>query len=340
MKNKILFVVNPSSHGGSLESEWNLAEWRMITEVKHVIGQNFETEVFFTTSENRGAEKVRESLRAGCEHIVLVGGDGTLSQGVQGFFEGMKAVNPEACLYVIPGGRGNDFFKSLSKRRGFANPFEQGLEVLKKGHRQNVDLFRMTWLNARGVATGVPYYCLNLASFGYSTQVVRRVIRREGWIGKSVFGKSAWTYFLQSFGTMAEYRPIEVSMKADDVEVFRGPLYSGFVLNGPFHAGGICWSKYARIDDGVLNWVTVSFASLLDAVKSMPRLVPGLLTGDWGKTSAQSFVREGTAKTVELKLLKAVEEKPLSEVDGDLVEPEATCGVRMEVLSGALRVWR
>lgn len=350
MKNIILFVVNPSSHGGALKEEWLAAEWRITTEVKHVIGQHFETEIFFTTPEMRGAEKVRESLRAGCEHIVLVGGDGTLSQGVQGLFEGLEQVNPDACLYVIPGGRGNDFFKSLSGCRSGVSPFEQGLKLLKKGCKRKVDLIRLTWLNDVGHALEAPYYCLNLASFGYSTQVVRRVVRREGWIGKSILGKSAWTYFLQSFSTMAEYRPIEVSMKADGIEVFQGPLYAGFVLNSPYHGGGICWSQKACIDDGVLNWVTISFASVLDALKSLPRLVPGMLKGEWEMAAAKSSVREGSAKNVELMLLnpagknpdgnRAAMMNPLSEVDGDLVEPPGTRGVRLEIMPNALTVWR
>jgi len=56
---------------------------------------------------------VRNALGEGCDLIISVGGDGTLNEVVNGFFDKQRSPNPQAALAVVPCGSGGDFRRSL-----------------------------------------------------------------------------------------------------------------------------------------------------------------------------------------------------------------------------------
>ena len=60
--------------------------------------------------------QARAALSAGVQTIVVVGGDGTLSEAAQGFFQFNDdleippvSINPDATLAILPAGTGDDF---------------------------------------------------------------------------------------------------------------------------------------------------------------------------------------------------------------------------------------
>ena len=54
-----------------------------------------------------------EALQNGFRRIVAVGGDGTLNEVVNGFFQAGTAVPPDACLALVPRGTGGDFRRTF-----------------------------------------------------------------------------------------------------------------------------------------------------------------------------------------------------------------------------------
>ena len=90
-------------------------------------------------------------------------------------------------------------------------------------------------------------------------------------------GKSGWAYLVQIVTGLVEYKPIPTEVKVDGNVVFDGAMFSGFVLNGYYNAGGIRWSDEARIDDGILHVVLSEPRSPFATVMSGP----SMLSGDW-----------------------------------------------------------
>ena len=110
----------------------------------------------FTSEEERGSGQVRRALREGAGKVVVVGGDGSISEALQGFFENGGAIAPEASLVVMPAGRGDDFFKSLAgwDAIGGEAATRRALEVIRRGNPRPTDVGAIEWLGARGEALG------------------------------------------------------------------------------------------------------------------------------------------------------------------------------------------
>ncbi len=313
---------------------------------------NPEVTVVQTEKEDRGIPQVREALKSGVKRVVVVGGDGTLSDVVQGFFEGGRALAPDASLALVPGGRGDDFFKSLldsksssdfSWRRTGFKAWEAGLRLLQEGRPSPMDVARLRWLGEvwptdEGTQPETERYFVNVLSFGFPGLVVQKVKERTPFFGIPVsaswLGRTGATYVLQSLASLMEYRAVRARVSVDGVEIYSGPLWGAFVLNGAYNAGGVRWSNLARLDDGLLDLLVLEPRGLT----KMLALGPQMWTGQWKGTSGAHVAR---GRKIEL-ILQDEERKshPLFDVDGDQPEPDDSRGVEIEVIPGAIQVWK
>ena len=326
-----LIVVNPRARLGDLGSRWSGLE----RELLEVLGVE-SAQVVFTSPADFGSEMTRNGLRKGIRRIVVVGGDGTVSQVVQGFFDQGRPIAPDAVLVVMPGGRGDDFFKSLAGGRSqysSKDAWQSGLKLLKSGSPQPCDVGTMEFLTTEGASSPKRFF-INIASFGYPGLVVKRVQSDAGLLGKSIVGKSAWAYLMQAAGGLIEYKPIPMLVKVDGEVLFQGPIFSGFVLNGRFNAGGACWAEAAKIDDGLFHVLVTEPRGPVKFLASLGRM----RSGNWDGVE-KVHLRAG--KTVEVTASGFDSTRhPLFEIDGDQPEPNGTYGARFEILPQAIRVWR
>jgi diacylglycerol kinase (ATP) len=328
---KTMILVNPRAREGEVGEKWPELERQLLG----ALGKG-EAQVEFTSATDHGEAAVRRRLKEGVGRIVVVGGDGTVSEAIQGFFEKGKLLSSNTVLAVMPAGRGDDFFKVLAGRRckSSAEAWSQGLELLKFGKPEPMDLGRITWLpqTVGGAAVGHDRAFINLASFGFPGLVVQRVVQRKGILGRSPMGRSGWAYAAQIVTGLAEYKPIRTEVRVDGEIVFDGPLFSGFVLNGYYNAGGMRWSHEARIDDGLLHVVLTEPRGPLSTVLSGPRM----LSGDWRNVKG---VHRFKGTKIEIRAIEKAERGfPLFEIDGEQPESVGTLGAVIEVVPNAIRV--
>lgn len=328
-RTRSLVLVNPRAREGAVGERWSELEQELLG----ALGEK-SVEVKFTSAEDHGAAAVRAALRAGTSMVVVVGGDGTVSEAAQGFFDHGAPIAPEAELAVMPAGRGDDFFKTIAGRglHGSEAVWAKGLEILRSGRPSAMDVGRISFL-ADGQSDVMRYF-INIASFGCPGLIVQRVAGHAGIWGRSRLGRSALTYLLQTAGAIRDYRALRTLVKVDGDVVFDRPLFSGFVLNGRFNAGGVCWSRSARVDDGVLEVVLFEERSPMATLLSLPRLV----SGDWAGVPGVS-THKGTQVEIQ-NGDSAVPSHPFFEIDGDLPEPPGTRGARVELLPGTIRIRR
>jgi len=103
---KTFFVVNlRAGHGRSAKA------WEQVYKTIHKDWGQCDYEM--TNANGHGIVLTTEALRQGYEMVVAVGGDGTVNEVLNGFFEDGEAINPQAVLGIIPGGTGGDFVRSL-----------------------------------------------------------------------------------------------------------------------------------------------------------------------------------------------------------------------------------
>ena len=84
----------------------------------------FRYELYETRSPGDATKKTRSALQLGTTTIVVVGGDGTLSEVAEGFFEFQadlallpRPINADARLAILPAGTGDDFARGLRGQR-------------------------------------------------------------------------------------------------------------------------------------------------------------------------------------------------------------------------------
>ena len=99
MRLKTQVIVNPESNRGRTRKRW--------TEIREALRsfiQDFRCE--FTEKPFHATEITRQSIKEGTELVIGVGGDGTMNEIANGFFEDWKIINPETSLGILPSGTG------------------------------------------------------------------------------------------------------------------------------------------------------------------------------------------------------------------------------------------
>ena len=144
-----VLVVNPNSCGGLTGKNWE----NLYNQIKEIFGEN--PEVAFSQKSGDGTTLTRDFLRRGFKKIVALGGDGTINEVANGFFEVitsgttssndktvpaspiLKPINPEAMIGLIPSGSRNVLAKSLDLPDGiveccqrFVNGKPQKIDVI------------------------------------------------------------------------------------------------------------------------------------------------------------------------------------------------------------------
>lgn len=291
-----------------------------------------------TRSSDFGRDQIRPALQNGSVDLVLVmGGDGTISSAIEGFLdEEGHSITDSVPLAVLPSGRGNDFFRMLSEKgvSSFLSLQQKGFQVLEKGSPQATDVGRIEFLNQEGGVQHTRHF-INIVGFGFPGLVDHRVaqsVHTKGFLRK-VIGKTSLTYFAESLAALAEYRSLRMQVKVDGNLVHEGSLFSGFVLNGAYNAGGVYWSSDVSIEDGIFHVLLFEDRSVFKVIQSLPNVK----SGNWKNSSG---IRQLMGKSLEVRLLDSPKGFKLFDVDGDQPEPDQTLGARMTILPSAVRLWR
>ena len=104
---KVLFVVNPNAAAGRVHKNWD--------KIHSIIKQKFthEFEVTFTERPMHAIELTRQGIHNDCSSIIAVGGDGTLNEVVNGFFQDNQLIKNDVSLGVLEIGTGGAAYIAL-----------------------------------------------------------------------------------------------------------------------------------------------------------------------------------------------------------------------------------
>jgi len=247
-------IVNPNSQGGKLRERWH--------EVTETLSRAFPFDEVMTTGKGDATRLTREALRGGAERIVAVGGDGTLNEVVNGFFDNGVAIAPDASLGMIPFGTGGDFRRTLKLPTDIA----EAAAVIAANQRMKIDVGKLELTTmAGGTATRM---FANIASFGVSGVVDRLVNESGKKLGRLSFmlatARATWAYKNQ-----------RVQLVLDGKHRVEATINTVAVANGRFFGGGMMVAPNAEVDDGTFDVIAIGDLGFGELLTSGRRLFKG-----------------------------------------------------------------
>jgi diacylglycerol kinase (ATP) len=236
-----------------------------------------ELDVYETKSPGDATNRTRAALEEGTDVIVVVGGDGTLSEAAAGFFkfgtndDQPSPINPQAALAIIPAGTGDDFARGLTGKRA---SLESWIEILFAHCRQSTDE-RVRMVDVMCGACDnytTPFICLNASTMGIGGETAARVAG-QGSFMRRLSGEARFA--AAAVRALSAWRERRVRVSIDESKIVDDRMNLVAVANGLYAGGGMMLSPQARIDDGKLDVITASGFSRAMVIRELPRIHRG-----------------------------------------------------------------
>jgi diacylglycerol kinase (ATP) len=250
-------VVNPRSASGRTGREWKATARALEAHFPQM-------SIAFTKKRGEATHLVRTALREGHHEVVAVGGDGTINEAVNGFFDVNGAIAPDAVFGFVTSGTGGDFRKTFGVEAGI------GAAIARLGRTavHPIDVGRVECVSSRGEP--VTRYFINIASFGMSGLIVDSVNRAA--IAKLFGGQFAFA-FHSAVGAL-RYRERPIRLIAGGLDVIR-PISTVAVANGRYFGGGMMVAPNASVSDGLFDVIVMGGAPRSQALADMKLLYTG-----------------------------------------------------------------
>lgn len=255
-----------------------------------------------TTAPGSAIDQVRAAVEAGAERIVVLGGDGTLHEAVNGLLRAAVTTRPP--IAIVAAGTGNDYAK-MARTVGLS-PAE-AIRRLADGEVRQFDV---------GLAEGE--YFINSVGIGFDAEVAR-VVSRWKWV------RGLPAYLAAVIQVLARFQPVDVEVSADAAS-FSDRLLLLEIAIGPCVGGGFRLTPEARPDDGWLDLCAIQTLSAVGALLRLPLVMVG-------KHTALRQVRMLRATSV---LVQSRAGTLHAQFDGELREVNGPLHIRLE--PGALPV--
>jgi diacylglycerol kinase family enzyme len=278
MNYRTFVIANPKAGAGAVEEDWPLIERLLRARLPEI-------DMAFTEGPGHATLLAREALRAGWEMVVAVGGDGTLNEVVNGFFEPPEPesrytvtedgwmqlahdgppefIDEDAVLGVIPLGTGGDFKRSVG---------------LMGGHRETIEHF--SGRSVREIDVGqigfidkddelACRYFVNIASAGFSGAVDE--IANNSWKGLG----GTPSFLLATARAFVKWKNIDIELLLDSTVEIEDCMQNIVVANGEFFGGGMWIAPGAELDDGEFQVVVMGDLSRREVLAIAPKIYRG-----------------------------------------------------------------
>ena len=240
---KALLVVNPSSGGEQAKEYEQLAHEKLKTMFDEV-------SVLHTKKVDDAKNFAREATIEGYNSVFVMGGDGTVNEGISGIAEQEHRPN----FGFIPLGTVNDLARALE----IPLEPEEAIENLSIDSFKSLDIGKIN-----------EDYFMNVVAIGTIPEAINDVDPEK----KTKLGKLA--YFISGIKQLAGTQSYSFHLTVDGQEE---KIESSTLLVGLTNSiGGFeTLIPDAKVDDGKLHLIYLKDSSLLDTLKTLPDLLKGV----------------------------------------------------------------
>lgn len=195
----------------------------------------------FTEHKHHATELTVTAANQGYRKIIVIGGDGTLNEVVNGLFI-QKAVEPrEMLLAVIAVGTGNDWVRTF----GIPQHYSEAIRAIREERSFLQDVGTVTYTESHYTQTR---YMANVAGLGFDAHVISTFnhLKMKGY-------KGGWMYLYSILKSYFRYKSSGARIWVDDEVVFNDLMFSLAIGICKYNGGGVQQLPNALADDGLLD---------------------------------------------------------------------------------------
>jgi YegS/Rv2252/BmrU family lipid kinase len=258
-ENAWLVIVNPNAGQRKGEKDWPEIS-RLLTEA------GFEFSAFFTARQGHAMELAEQEIMAGFKKIIVVGGDGTLNEVVNGIFRQTRFATHEIIIGMIMVGTGNDWGRMYNIRE----KYKKAVKTIRKNRLFLQDACKVTYQHEHRVSTR---YLVNMAGMGYDALVAHMTNRV-----KAKGGGGTFSYLFNLLKGLFRYNHAYLEIAVDGESVYNGKVFSMNVGICKFNGGGMMQLPHAIPDDGLLDITIFKNVTKLRVIRNIKKLYSGTFT--------------------------------------------------------------
>ena len=252
-----LVVVNPNAGVGKGKKDWKA--------ISALLGRyKMPYRPVFTERRLHAMQMVEDHIRKGFRKILVVGGDGTMNEAVNGILNQSEVPSANVTLAMISVGTGNDWVRTY----GIPTDYNKVIPIVKKEETMLQDAGVVKY--QQGAET-ISRYFINMAGLGFDGFVAQKTNRDKD-LGKS----NPFLYFKNLIASLFAYKACQTKVFVDGKE-YHDKFFSIGIGIGQYNGGGMHQAPGALTDDGLFDLVLIKDMSKLKVVASIHKLYNGTI---------------------------------------------------------------
>ena len=222
-------------------------------------------------SKKRGdvARIARSAVLSGCSAVVVIGGDGTFFEAVNGVLGPVEpagaagAAGGGIAMGLVQAGRGSDFGRSA----GIPSDVEAACARLIAGRTDRFDLGHVTYRSFDGQTRH--RFFANAAGLGFDAEVSLRANAGPRNLGGTI------PYLNSLMRTLISYTNKRVEVRLDGGEARPARVNSLVVANGQYFGGGMKIAPAASLSDALFDITILGDLGKAELIRNVPRVYDG-----------------------------------------------------------------
>jgi YegS/Rv2252/BmrU family lipid kinase len=246
------FILNPAAGGGFAERSWPGLQ-------RELRAAGIEHRVCVSKYRGHGRELARAAFEAGERNFLVVGGDGTANEVLNGL---IGPSGPDAAgfsLGAVPWGTGNDW----ARQHAFPRRAGDLIEALRTASFKQQDIGRATFTDS--AAGAGPHYFLNCAGTGFDSYLLTQMASIPG---------RRFRYFLALMKCLRTFRASDLTLDLETESLEATALLLEICI-GRYAGAGMLFAPDALADDGLLDLLLIEDLNMLQVLRSLPYLYNG-----------------------------------------------------------------
>jgi len=243
----------------------------VVSEIKEAFTQH-DIGIFISEYAQHYTTLVQEALKDNFINFILVGGDGSLNEGINAiiqFYKSGEEYNWTAIasvkIAVYPAGSGNDFVKTLYCNQ--INSIFDLKALIEKDASKMIDVGLVHYQN-KTKDNAVRFY-INITDVGVGGDTVERKDRVPKWLGANI------SYMWAITSSITQYNSIQMEASYDG-QHWSGRAMSFVVANGKYFGNGLCVAPDAELDSGCFDITVVGNINLFEYIKNLGKIKKGI----------------------------------------------------------------